>query len=316
MHRIATIFLTFIALTAIADDFSRFEGLAGAELADALRKEFAPVATVTELPIVDYFPPDWPLGYMPAVWPADGSRFGLIIPSDYCFGNEILDLYNIISDSSPFYLARHTYIPGNVIEVTESGKDWTVGAGLYGADQMTNMWMPALDRRGDLARRLMYLALVYPQQMWGSYGSLLFTSTGWPLLTTYGRNLITQWAMEDPVDQRELIENQEIAAAQGNHNPFVIFPTLIDYLWGEDAGQGYIPDDKRERQPLRSTYSRSVDGVIDLYSPYVDDDATWSFDSSVVDGKEIDISKAALGFHILSFTHGKKHGKLKIKITQ
>jgi len=46
-------------------------------------------------------------------------------------------------------------------------------------------------------------------------------------------NMLMKWSKEDPVSQKEIDRNEAIWQLQGNRNPFVDYPGLEDYIWGE-----------------------------------------------------------------------------------
>jgi hypothetical protein len=46
-------------------------------------------------------------------------------------------------------------------------------------------------------------------------------------------DMLIRWAKEDPVSQKEIDRNNAIWQLQGNRNPFVDYPGLEDYIWGE-----------------------------------------------------------------------------------
>lgn len=292
----------------------RYEGLSGRELADAVRADFAPQRVPTALPFVDYMPDDWPRGWMPAPWPADGSRIGYAVVPDW-FGAPILDMYNLLGSSELCEIYKADYPPGELTQTEASGYGWDVGIGEI-SGIATNMWQPWEDRRGDLARRIMYMALMYPQPLWHGRAVLVMADGNWPLLNTYGRELLGKWHREDAPDERELAELAAIESLQGNANPFVAIPDLYDYLWGDSSGQGYVPDEKRERVPLKGEYSREADGTIDLYSPYIPDGAEWAFDGVKVVGDTVSLSGISTGWHVISYTNGAERGRLKVNVKQ
>ena len=49
--------------------------------------------------------------------------------------------------------------------------------------------------------------------------------------------LMMKWHREDPVSQKEIDRNNGIQATQGNRNPFIDYPYLAEYIWGEHAGE-------------------------------------------------------------------------------
>lgn len=56
-------------------------------------------------------------------------------------------------------------------------------------------------------------------------------------LTAYGVALLLKWHRQDPVSQKEIDRNNGIQAKQGNRNPFIDYPCLVEYIWGNKAGE-------------------------------------------------------------------------------
>ena len=316
IFRVAFIAMACMAPGAVSGaDMAHYEGLSGRGLADAVRADFTPVHVPTDIPIANVVPADWPDGWWPAAWPATGTRISLLMPAVWT-GNPIYDLYNIVLGDDAFEAQRMTAAPGNIEKVMYTGNDWQIGETTIYPGLTTDVWQPAADRRGDLARRFMYLALMYPQESWNDTGAMVMADGYWPLLQPAWADIFGEWSIGDPIDRRELDENSEIAAAQGNENPFIIYPELFSYLWGEKAGEVYIPGEKADRQPLRGHYSRTADGSIDLYSPYVGAGAEWMFDGKPVEGESVDLRNVDDGIHTVSYRRSGESGKLKITVSR
>ena len=56
-------------------------------------------------------------------------------------------------------------------------------------------------------------------------------------LTPYGVAMLLKWHRQDPVSQKEIDRNNAIQLTQGNRNPFIDYPYLAEYIWGERTGQ-------------------------------------------------------------------------------
>ena len=56
-------------------------------------------------------------------------------------------------------------------------------------------------------------------------------------LTPYGVAMLIKWHRQDPVSQKEIDRNNAIQLTQGNRNPFIDYPYLVEYIWGERSGQ-------------------------------------------------------------------------------
>ena len=93
--------------------------------------------------------------------------------------------------------------------------------------------------RGDIARVYFYMATRYrTTNFTNGTGGTSFTYTdGVADLTDYMKNLMLKWHREDPVSEKELKRNNAIYAHQKNRNPFVDYPCLVEYIWGDKKGE-------------------------------------------------------------------------------
>ena len=93
--------------------------------------------------------------------------------------------------------------------------------------------------RGDLARVYFYMATRYRTTNFtnGTGGTSFTYTNGVADLTDYMKNLMLKWHREDPVSEKELKRNNAIYAHQHNRNPFVDYPCLVEYIWGDKKGE-------------------------------------------------------------------------------
>lgn len=93
--------------------------------------------------------------------------------------------------------------------------------------------------KGDLARTYFYMATRYrTTNFTNGSGNTSFTYTnGVADLTDYMKNLMLKWHREDPVSDKERNRNNAIYAHQHNRNPFIDYPELVEYIWGNKKGQ-------------------------------------------------------------------------------
>lgn len=94
----------------------------------------------------------------------------------------------------------------------------------YGLTTTTTTFAPRAEVRGDLARILLYMFVMYSDL------TLSTTYVDQPL--TMGLlTVLLEWHEEDPVDAFELNRNEIIYDQQGNRNPFIDHPHLVDLIW-------------------------------------------------------------------------------------
>ena len=101
---------------------------------------------------------------------------------------------------------------------------------------------PRDEYKGDFARGYMGSLLKWAgdKSFTTGDGSKIFTTTfssGSFGLTKYGVALLMKWHRQDPVSQKEVDRNNGIQQTQGNRNPFIDYPYLAEFIWGEKAGE-------------------------------------------------------------------------------
>jgi endonuclease I len=90
--------------------------------------------------------------------------------------------------------------------------------------------------KGDVARALFYMAI--------RYNLLEVVNGNLPNSTLYQIGdlaTLLQWNVVDPSDDFEMNRNNIIYNWQMNRNPFIDYPALADYIWGNNAGQVWNP---------------------------------------------------------------------------
>lgn len=96
---------------------------------------------------------------------------------------------------------------------------------------------PADDYKGDLARTYFYMVARYRDRaLNSSEGAKVFTSSP-TNLTSFAQALFMKWHRQDPVSQKEIDRNQAVYGIQHNRNPFIDYPELAEYIWGNRVGQ-------------------------------------------------------------------------------
>lgn len=96
---------------------------------------------------------------------------------------------------------------------------------------------PADEYKGDFARTYFYMVARYRDKAFtSSGGSAVFTSNK-TNLTEFAQNLFLKWHRQDPVSQKEIDRNEAVYKIQGNRNPFIDYPDLAEFIWGERLGQ-------------------------------------------------------------------------------
>ena len=97
---------------------------------------------------------------------------------------------------------------------------------------------PNDEYKGDFARIYFYMATCYEDKIAG-WDSPMLAHNKYPAYTDWAINMLLRWAAEDPVSQKEIDRNNAVYGIQGNRNPYVDYPGLEQYVWGESTGQAF-----------------------------------------------------------------------------
>lgn len=99
------------------------------------------------------------------------------------------------------------------------------------SEYASSQFEPREEHKGNLARAVFYFYTMYPNE------GTVITDVA-PLQTLY------DWHLADPIDQDEIDRNNDIFTYQGNKNPYIIFPDLVDEAFeiNGSGGSGSTPD--------------------------------------------------------------------------
>ena len=98
--------------------------------------------------------------------------------------------------------------------------------------------------KGDLARAYFYMVCCYQNLTW-KYTYMVQQGT-YPTLTTWAINLLMKWHREDPPSEKEYLRNEEVYKVQNNRNPFIDYPELAEYIWGNKKDKPFYETNSDE----------------------------------------------------------------------
>lgn len=197
------------------------------------------------------------------------------VPQSWFSGTGIKsDIVHVLPTDGYVNNRRSNHPLGEVGTVTYSSKNGYSKLGsCKTAGYSGTVFEPNDEIKGDMARIYFYMITRYESQC-GSWGHDVFTST-YPGLTSWTLDMMMRWSKQDPVDEREVARNNAVYEVQGNRNPYVDYPGLEDYTWGNkmdsvfcyDNYDGTIiptPDPDPDPDPDPNPGTIPVDGEIAL----------------------------------------------------
>ena len=110
-----------------------------------------------------------------------------------------------------------------------------VGPAVYGS-YSGNVFEPADEYKGDFARSYFYVATAYENYRL-YWDSPMMDKNTYPVFNSWAVALLLQWHRQDPVSDKERTRTDAVYAIQGNRNPYIDLPQLVEYIWGNQVGQ-------------------------------------------------------------------------------
>lgn len=107
--------------------------------------------------------------------------------------------------------------------------------------------------KGDLARSYFYMVTCYNDRVSGwikGNGNQMFAGNNFPVFKTWAINMLLKWTRQDGVSEKERNRQEAIYNKQKNRNPFIDYPELAEYIWGDKVGQAWYPGASSEEADI------------------------------------------------------------------
>ncbi|MBR5457116.1 MAG: endonuclease [Bacteroidaceae bacterium] len=145
--------------------------------------------------------------------------------------NAYCDLHHLNPSDQDANSRKSNYPLGELTSITwDNGVTFVGKANIDGKSQ--NAFEPHDDYKGDFARTYMYMFTCYQDLTW-EYTWMNYEKSTYPTLKPWAVQLLLKWHKEDPVSEKEVNRNNAVYEVQGNRNPFVDYPQLAEYVWGD-----------------------------------------------------------------------------------
>lgn len=106
----------------------------------------------------------------------------------------------------------------------------------------TKVFEPTDEYKGDFARAYLYMVCAYEGEItWKPSSTFMFynddSDFGHTGIRDWAKTLLLKWHRQDPVSIKERNRNNAVETIQENRNPFVDYPELVEYVWGNKSSQ-------------------------------------------------------------------------------
>jgi len=148
----------------------------------------------------------------------------------------VSDVVHVLPTDGYVNNRRSSYLLAEVSSVTYSSKN---NYSKLGSCKTTGysgtVFEPNDEIKGDMARIYFYMATCYQDKCtnWTKGEATKVFSTQNKGLTNWVVDMFMDWSKRDLIDDVETARNNAVQEVQGNRNPFVDYPGLEEYIWGD-----------------------------------------------------------------------------------
>ena len=166
------------------------------------------------------------------------------------------DCYHLNPSNSQANSARSNYPLGVPEKDIKTAGSLRVGKKHHPTlDVDFSVFEPKDEYKGDFARAYFYMATCYGHWSNGEIDPVLSSYNGWRLdnkdvgskfamqndnyleFQPWEQEVLIQWHRQDPVSIKEIRRMDAVSDFQHNRNPFIDYPYLAEYIWGEHMGE-------------------------------------------------------------------------------
>ncbi|HEY5593493.1 MAG TPA: endonuclease [Paludibacter sp.] len=170
--------------------------------------------------------------------------------------NAYKDLFHLYPADAVTNITKSNLPLGEVIGTPTLDNGVTkIGANGFETAYTDNCFEPSDEFKGDFARSYFYISTIYEDYapLWASP---MLNNNTYPVWKPWALDLLLKWHRQDPVSPKELARIEAIYNIQGNRNPFIDYPDLVEYIWGADTTKVYpFPE---ETEPFLLTPRRGA----------------------------------------------------------
>lgn len=161
------------------------------------------------------------------------SWWGRVENNAYC------DLFHLVPGDASANRSKSNHAPGIPTDTTFWNGSFATGPdAVHG---LQRVFCPADEYKGDFARAYFYIACCYGDELtWvsteGSEPAVAMDNSSYLEFRPWLYELLLSWHRLDPVSEKEIKRAVEVNKIQGNRNPFIDYPELVEYIWGSKRG--------------------------------------------------------------------------------
>ena len=162
-----------------------------------------------------------------------------------------------------------------------------------------NVFEPNDEYKGDFARTYFYMVTCYESYVNSKNQSRQITSWNCPMLdgkvypgfSDWALAMLMKWSENDPVSDKETNRNEAVYGIQNNRNPFIDYPGLEKYIWGDMKDEAFSYDNYNSSASIYDVQTNTVPGQRVIYNLRGQRVTNPTRGIYIVDGKKVILGK-------------------------
>ena len=147
------------------------------------------------------------------------------------------DLYHLNpSDARANQTGKSDYPPG-VVDSLVKFDNGSFRQGYMKGHPSHRVYEPADEYKGDFARAYFYVVTAYEDYEWADKYNTYLDNHSYLEFRPWLIELLLSWHRQDPVSEKEINRQHMVSSIQHNRNPYIDYPELVEYIWGNRKGQ-------------------------------------------------------------------------------
>lgn len=164
-----------------------------------------------------------------------------------------------------------------------------------------DVWEPADEYKGDFARQYMYMVTCYEDfaNDWTGNSAGFLQKNTYPVFEQWAYELLLKWCKADPISEKEINRNNEVYKIQGNRNPYIDYPELVEYVWGTRTETAWYTTGSTDPILYSPTNNSTIDLGVSVVNKILEKEISLSGKNLTGD---LDISVSGTGFSVNTST--------------
>ena len=146
------------------------------------------------------------------------------------------DLYNLNPSDQRANSQKSNYAPGHVSTADKFDNGSFRMSSAKKSEYGYICFEPEEEYRGDFARTYFYMATAYEHIGWNAYPQYV-SDDNYLMFSDAIIQVLLDWHRADPVSDKEICRADQISNIQCNRNPYIDYPELVEYIWGNKKGE-------------------------------------------------------------------------------